>query len=195
MEWKGFDVAANYRIAAADLPLIGGNYGEFNFGVDATYVTTYDYTSFTGVTVEGAGKRNNRVAAVPPTPELKANLRLAWNLNNHQVTIFGRYLDGVDKADDGDPVCSSSPFVINVFFPGLGVTNPCRKTLPSYTTWDLQYSVAIDSLIGDQETVVQVGLINAFDKEAPALVTLGGLETNLYDPRGQTWYIRVKQGF
>jgi hypothetical protein len=31
------------------------------------------------------------------------------------------------------------------------------------------------------------------DKEAPALRTLGGLETWLYDPRRRVWYVRASQ--
>ncbi len=194
MEWKGIDLSVNYAFDAEDIPLIGGDYGIFNVGLDATWVDAYNYTSFTGEEIEGAGFRNNRVAAVPPTPEWKANLRVAWNLGNHQVVAYGRYLDGVGKADDGDPFCTTSPATL-AFFRSLGVTNPCPTELSSYTTWDFQYSYAAPLFFDNGETSIQVGLINAFDKEAEAIVTLGGLETNLYDPRGQTWYVRLRQDF
>jgi iron complex outermembrane receptor protein len=193
MEWKGWDLSANYSFQSNEIPWVGGEYGDFEVGVNATYVSAYDFTSFTGAKVEGAGKRNYRVAAVPSTPEWKANFRFAWHLNNHHVTAYARYLDGIDEVRDGDPFSSTSPGVRG-FFALLGVTNPTPDSLPSYTTWDFQYSVDLEGLIGDGNTNVQVGLLNAFDKEAQPIVTLGGLESQLYDPRGQTWYLRIRQG-
>lgn len=193
MVWEGADLAINYGFDASEIPLIGGDFGRFNVGLDATYIHAYDYTSFTGEEINGAGNRNNRVAAVPPTPRWKGNARFAWNMNNHQVTLFGRYLHGINNVRDGDPFSSPAPGTRG-FFALLGVTNPTPDELPSYTTWDLQYSVSFDSFF-EGETSVQLGVINLGDREPQPLVTLGGLETSLYDPRLRTFYARLRHEF
>jgi iron complex outermembrane recepter protein len=193
MEWRGADLSVNYAFEADEIPFIGGDYGQFNAGFDATYVEAYDFTSFVGNEIKGAGNRNNRVAAVPPTPRWKANARFAWNMNNHQVTVFGRYLHGINNVRDGDPFSSDSP-ATRGFFALLGVTNPTPDELGSYTTWDVQYSTSFDSLF-DGNTSFQLGVINAFDRAPQALVTLGGLETSLYDPRLRTFYARIRHEF
>ena len=193
MEWKGFDTSINYAFDADEIPYIGGDYGQFNIGLDATYIDAYDYTSFTGKEIKGAGNRNYRVAAVPPTPRIKANARLAWSMNNHSVVLYGRYLHGLNNVRDGDPFSSTSPGTRG-FFSLLGVTNPTPDRIASYTTWDLQYSVSLESFF-DGETSVQLGVINAGDREPQPLVTLGGLETSLYDPRLRTFYARLRHTF
>jgi iron complex outermembrane receptor protein len=193
MVWEGFDASINYGFDASEIPFIGGDFGQFNVGLDATYIHAYDYTSFTGEEINGAGNRNNRVAAVPPTPRIKGNARFAWNMNNHQVTLFGRYLHGLNNVRDGDPFSSQAPGTRG-FFALLGVTNPTPDTLASYTTWDLQYSVSFESFF-EGETSVQLGAINLFDREPQPLVTLGGLETSLYDPRLRTLYARLRHEF
>ncbi|MFT4815071.1 MAG: iron complex outermembrane receptor protein [Pseudohongiellaceae bacterium] len=193
MEWRGADMSVNYAFDADEIPFIGGDYGEFNAGLDATYIESYDFTSFTGAEIGGAGSRNNRVSAVPPTPRWKANARFAWNMNNHQVTVFGRYLHSLNDVRDGDPFSSPNP-ATRGFFRLLGVTNPTPDRLASYTTWDIQYSTSFESLF-DGDTSVQLGVLNAFDREPQALVTLGGLETSLYDPRLRTFYARLRHEF
>ncbi len=193
MEWRGADVSVNYGFEASEIPFIGGDYGQFNAGFDATYVEAYDFTSFVGTEIKGAGNRNNRVAAVPPTPRWKANARFAWNMNNHQVTVFGRYLHGINNVRDGDPFSSPAP-ATRGFFALLGVTNPTPDELGSYTTWDVQYSTSFETLF-DGNTSLQLGALNVFDRAPQALVTLGGLETSLYDPRLRTFYARLRHEF
>jgi iron complex outermembrane receptor protein len=193
MEWRGADLSVNYGFDASELPFIGGDYGQFSAGFDATYVEAYDFTSFVGNQIKGAGNRNNRVAAVPPTPRWKANARFAWNMDNHQVTVFGRYLHGLNNVRDGDPFSSPDP-ATRGFFALLGVTNPTPDELGSYTTWDVQYSTSFETLF-DGNTSLQLGALNVFDRAPQALVTLGGLETSLYDPRLRTFYARLRHEF
>jgi iron complex outermembrane receptor protein len=185
MEWAGFDLNVNYFVPWDD-------WGNFDIGVATTYVDKYDYTSFSGETVKGAGNRNNNVAAVPPTPRWKANLRLGWSMGNHRVTIYGRYIDKIRNVREGDPFSSTNP-AVRAFFASLGVTNESLDELKGYMTWDVQYALTLPGLILGGDTNIQIGAINLFDKDAQPLVTLGGLETHLYDPRGQTWYIRINQ--
>ncbi|MCB1647007.1 MAG: TonB-dependent receptor, partial [Pseudomonadales bacterium] len=187
MEWEGFDLSVSY-----DWPT---EWGDFNFGVDSTYTMAYDFTSFDGTKTEGAGKRNNNTAAVPPTPEWKANFRTSWNMDEHQVVLYGRYTSKVDDILDGDPFrsfCEGNAGIAGLF--GINSATHCPSTFDSQITWDLQYSYSTDSLPFDAHATVQLGVINLTDEEAPQLITLGGLETSLYDPRNRIWYARLKVG-
>jgi len=189
MKWEGFDLSVNYSLPT-DL-------GEFQFGFDSTYTLKYDYTSVSGVTTEGAGKRNNNTAAVPPTPELRANIRGSWTRNIHNVTMYVRYMSEVEDVLVGDPFaafCGAAAGAAPLF--GINSDTHCAEKFDSFTTVDLQYTLALDNLFGsNMQTTVQVGAINLFDEEAQPSLTLGGLETFLYDPRNRQWYLRLRVGF
>ncbi len=203
MEWRGFDTTVAYRFDSRDLPFIDGDIGRFSTSITATYVESYEYQATAdGGTVEGAGQRNNATAAVPATPRWRANLRAGWDFDRHSVVLIGRYTHGLnargDANEDGefvdDPFCFDGAATgLSDSQPALGVTNPCRATLPSYTEWDVQYNLNLDGAWGDRATTVTLGLINMFDREPSRLRTLGGLETQLYDPRGRIWYVRLNQ--
>lgn len=188
MEWEGFDLSVNYRLPT--------DMGEFNFGVDSTYTMAYDYTSVSGAVTEGAGKRNNNTAAVPPTPKLRANLRGSWARDIHQVTVYGRYTSEIEEVLVGDPFavfCGSLSGLAPSF--GINSATHCPDQYDAFFTLDAQYSLTLDNLLEGMHTNVQLGVINAFDEEADPHITLGGLETHLYDPRNRMWYARVTVGF
>jgi len=187
MKWKGFDFNLSY-----DWPT---DYGDFNFGVESTYTQTYDYTSFSGVTTEGAGKRNNNTAAVPVTPDLKANFRTSWNMSQHAVTLYGRYTSKIKDVYDGDPFasfCGSNAGIAGLF--GINSGTHCPTDFDATITWDAQYSFSMDDLAFGTRTNIQLGVINLTNEKAPPMITLGGLETSLYDPRNRIWYARFKVG-
>lgn len=189
MEWEGFDASISYLLAT--------NFGEFEFGVDSTYTIAYDYTSVEGAVTRGAGKRNNNVAAVPPTPKLRANFRTAWTYGMHHVTLYGRYLSEVKDVLVGDPFaafCGASSSAAFLF--GINPATHCPSSYDDHLTFDLQYALNVDDLLFDgMNTQFQLGVINLTDEEAPPHITLGGLETHLFDPRDRMWYARLKVGF
>jgi hypothetical protein len=187
MEWRGFDLSVDYGFPTS--------VGEFNVGVDATYTIDYDYTSIDGVLTEGAGKRNNGTAAVPTVPETKANFRFSWARERHAVVLYARYFSKIEGVLDGDPFaafCGSAAGAASLF--GINSDTHCPDEFDSHLTWDIQYNVNLDNLIGETSASLQLGVINLTDEEAPAILTLGGLETGLYDPRNQMWYARLRMG-
>jgi iron complex outermembrane recepter protein len=192
MEWKGFDLSASYRFEGSDLPFVNRDIGQFSVGFTSTYIQNYSFIrSAGGRKFEGAGKRNNGTAAVPPSPRWRANARLSWDLDRHQVVVLARYMHHVNKVDEEDGQCVRPPSAVATL---MGVTNGCPTKFPKYMEWDVQYNLNLDGLVwGDRSTSVSLGLINAFDKEPKAINTLGGLETFLYDPRGRIWYARLTQ--
>jgi iron complex outermembrane recepter protein len=188
IKWRGFDTRVSYRFDGRDLPLVNRDIGMFRVGVEATYVQEYSYIRGLGQgRIEGVGKRNNATGFAPPSPRWQSNLRLGWDMGIHSVVVFGRYHHGI--RNDGEPFAGAAQVVLDL----MEVTNKHRPRLPSHTEWDVQYSINLDGLWGDRRTNLQLGLLNAFNKEAPALRTLGGLETFLYDPRRRVWYVRASQ--
>ncbi len=191
MKWSGFDTNISYRFNSDEIPFVDADFGQFTVGLQATYVDAYDYTAVAnGPEIHGAGKRNNNTAAVPAAPKWRAILRTAWTYDRHNVAIYGRYIDHLNNASAGEGFCAVSAFVLAV----MEVTNPCVNQIGRYITWDMQYDLSLDGLVwGDRRSSVTLGLINAFDTDAKAISTLGGIETATYDPRGRIWYARITQ--
>ncbi|MFU8815060.1 MAG: TonB-dependent receptor domain-containing protein, partial [Pseudomonadales bacterium] len=190
MKWKGWDLGVSYRWDGTDLPFVDREIGSFNFRIDGTYVQSYEFT-LTGLPnetcgnpalgrrppCEAAGSRNDRTSVVPPAPRIRANGQLNWLMGNHGATVFARYIHHVKE----DSVfAAANPPLIN-----------------SRVTYDAQYSYNIAGLIGGDasSTGVTVGCINCFDTRTDPMLTLGGLETFLHDPRGSMWYVRLSQSF
>jgi iron complex outermembrane recepter protein len=189
MEWRGFDVGVGYRFDAARLPFVTRDFGSFNLRFDGTYVESYTF-SLTGLPSErcgvpaknrtppcqAAGNRNDRTGAVPPIPRIRANASLAWMFGNHDARLTTRYTHHVRE---------DSVFV---------ASNPAQ--IDAMTTIDLQYRYAFAGLFGERSnTTLTAGCINCLDEMARPMVTLGGLETFLHDPRGRMWYVRLNQAF
>src|SRR5690606_24209182 len=79
-----------------------GNLGMFNLGLDATYVDSYQYQlTVDRPVVEAVGLQNNLTGAVPPMPEWKGNLNLAWIRGQHSANMTVRYIDSM--VFDADP--------------------------------------------------------------------------------------------
>lgn len=185
MLWQGIDISVKYRWDADEMPWIGGNYGEFSLRLDGTYVDTYEYTltgsptelcGGTGLRppCEGAGARNDRTSVVPPIPRLRTNARLNWNYASHATSLTARYIHHVTE----DSV-----------FRGA---NP--KLINSRVTYDAHYGYTREGLFGaDRDSAITIGCINCFDTLTDPMLTLGGLETFLHDPRGRMFYARISQ--
>lgn len=183
MLWRGLDFTITYHFEGDDIPWIGGDYGSFTTSLTGTYIDTYQYV-LTGLAdeicgdgskppCEGAGNRNDRTGAVPPSPELRMNGKLNWFYGNHNATLIGRYIDSVRN----DAFAWDNETFIDTI-----------------VTWDAQYSYTFDGLLGgDRATKVTIGGVNIFDNLTDPITTLGGLETFLHDPRGAMWYLRINQ--
>lgn len=194
MEWKGFDTRLAYSIDT--------DFGSFRAVLAGTYVDEYIYQlSEETPEVNGAGVRNNGTGVVPATPRIRANFTLGWDYDIHTVVLTSRYNHHVIQ--DGT-TCQLFPSAgsdfgnpTNVFIQnGLKATNGCDEELRSLAIWDLQYSATLEGLIGDDsQTRITLGALNMFDTDAEADASLGGLETQLYEPVGQQLYIRLNHSF
>ncbi|WP_168190420.1 TonB-dependent receptor plug domain-containing protein [Luteithermobacter gelatinilyticus] len=146
-----------------------GTSGTLNFGAEATYVFQYSAVDQAGMEFDGAGSRNfNNFAR--SIPEWRANAHVSWYKDNHAVAFFARYIDSY--LDDQNNV-----------------------TVPSYTTFDAQYSYLLGDADENTGTRLTVGVINIFDKDIPRLDTNAGFDVKVHDPRQRMVYVSVKQNF
>lgn len=182
---NGLDFAMRYDYDAGDI-------GQFVFDAKASWVNKFSVdTTGDGVrNFDGVGSRNFR-NSFAPMPEWRGNVSASWFNDIHFANITVRYIDSY----------------LN--------DNSNNATVASMTTVDLQYSVTLPELIGDNDTTITIGANNVFDVDPPALrrndangnlITreddpIGFIDRPSYDDRvghdirGRILYVRVKQSF
>ena len=97
--------------------------------------------------------------------------------------LTGRYTHHVK-----DDSIFNSPF----FAPNN--TNP--PYIASRTTWDLQYNLRLEHLMGAQGVSnLTIGGFNIFDTLSSPVFGLGGIESLLHDARGRMFYLRLMHDF
>lgn len=142
---------------------------------------------------DGAGSRNfsNNFSTMP---ELRGNAGVTWLMGNHSASLTYRYIDGYKNDQSND------------------------ASIDSWGTIDVQYSLRLPGLIGDNDTVISVGANNLTDEDPPALYrndasgnrlplqnagngVFDGIDRPGYDDRaghdirGRIVYLRFVQGF
>ncbi len=167
LETNGFDLLARYDLDAAG--------GTFAFGVEATFVTTYDLVDPQAGAIDGAGKRNfgNFATSVP---ELRANGFLNWTRDQHNANLFLRFIDSYTD----DQV-------------GFGQGPEAFESIDSQVTVDANYSYRLD--FANFTPIVTVGAINLLDEDPPRVTTNGGYDSKVHDPRGRLWFVKAAVQF
>lgn len=153
-----------------------GAFGYFSTQLSSTYYSKYEYTGFSGVTVDAVGLQNGQTNLAPPLPQWKHNLRAAWALGGHNAAIAAKFSDGV-KFD-----ATVSP----------GATPPDR--ISSYTTFDVRYGYSFDNLAFGKLDFA-LGSSNVTNAKPDRLPIIGGLETRLGDPFGRQYYAELNLSF
>ena len=151
--------------------------GSWRFGLAGTYVMTYDIVDPQAGAVDGAGNRNFTNFATS-VPELRGNLNATWSLGRSSVNAYLRYIDSYDDDQNVDMT--------------TGVTN----SIDSFTAFDLQYNFEFSPILGAETgPVITLGAINLFDEDVPGVVTSGGFDSKVHDPRQRLVYLRVALPF
>ena len=141
--------------------------GTFNFGINMTKLLSLDIVESDGGKIDAVGKRNYYNFA-RSNQDLRGNINLNWQHNSHSAAVNLHYIGSyINDQDEENP------------------------TIESHTTVDMQYSYAFE----DMGLNLTVGLLNAFDKEPPHVLTNFGFDTQTHDPRGRIAYLRFKQSF
>ena len=177
-----YDIQANYGLSLSD-------WGDFRVNLQATYMDSFLYQDKVGGAYqEAVGSTNLQTGTAPSVPELKANLRLGWNLGNHSVSGTLHYVGATDY--DGTNYTS----VIQRF----ANTNPNPSIIggeiKAWTDFDLAYTYRGISLYGG-EMGLSVGSRNLFDRQAQRTPNFAGVFGEQQDPMGRSYYARMTYDF
>ena len=147
--------------------------GEFSYSIKATQLSEF-------LTPENQGGDNfnmvNRVgnfnfdANTHSLPKLRLNSFFSWTINDLKIGINSRYVDGYSN----DRQIPSSAI-------SLGYTNYVK----SFLVHDFSITKLLKFYSGEME--LGIGIINAFDKQAPLLYDAPdfSFDTRVHDPRGR----------
>lgn len=159
VETQGIDFSANYDL---DLDAMG----DLTLGFDSTYVATFDIVAIDGQpAIDGAGSYNSS-NAFKAMPQIRANTRASWKLNNHAVNVSVRYISNYDN----------------------DLTAEENDKIGAFTSVDLKYSYTFESSAGS--TLLNLGVNNLFDKAPPSLGdgVRPGYDATTHDVRGRVLY-------
>jgi len=182
VEISAWDVQANYSYSL-------GNWGDVRVNLQATVIDEFLYKDGVSPTLsDGAGKTNLQTGSAPAVPDVKANLRLGWVLNNHAVTGTVHHLSALDW--DGT---NFGP-TIALF----GNTNPnptiVGGEIKAWTDFDIAYTYRGYEMF-DGEFSFTVGSRNVFDRQAQRTMDFAGVMGELQDPMGRSIYARMVYDF
>jgi hypothetical protein len=174
---KSADFQAIYRFDAADIPLIGADFGDFTLRLGGTYMRDYVLQlNPADAAFSGVGNRNDGTAGIAPLPRWKAQGALSWTHGAHFARLTARYHHHVD-----DLTATG----------GINANANTRGRIPSATYWDLFYSYRWEGLLGDDTTTISLGVQNLFDHLPRPIEDHGGLDSNLDNPFGTMWTLRL----
>ncbi|MEO0882881.1 MAG: TonB-dependent receptor [Pseudomonadota bacterium] len=136
-------------------------WGTFRPSFEGTYIIDYDIIDPTAGEIDGEGSRNfTNIGA--PTPQLRWNAGLTYSNGPFFYNFFARFID--DLEDDQNP----------------------GMTVDDQTRFDMQWGVDLAEWINLTESAVfTVGVTNLTDEEPPLVLTGGGFESRVHDPRGR----------
>jgi len=154
-ETTSYDLRLRYDFEAADVPLIGGEYGTFGTTLNATYYESWRVTPNPAIpdnriNIAGQYGRNEGLQD-GGVPRWKGSVSLRWNLHDHTVRLSGRYTHHMaDLENSGacvSPLANAS----------------CR--IDSWATVDLFYAYRLPGVLGfPGQTTLAVTINNLFDR-------------------------------
>ena len=179
VEVEAIDIAANYRLSTND-------WGNFRFGLQATFIDHFFYQGdATAPIVDGAGRYNDVTGAAPELPEWKANLNIGWSMGNHNINTITRYIDSMPY--DGPQY---------TFLDSLGgfVRPQNMDTVDTWVQVDASYTYRGIEMFGG-EGAFTIGSRNLFDKDPQPSPEFAGVIGGLQDPMGRNIYARFIYDF
>ena len=161
---KGVDVTATYNIDTS--------IGRFNANAAWNHIINYKVELTPGgVVLEGAGNVNfNNLGRSLPRDRVEYGV--GWSSGIHTINALGHYVSGYTNDR-------------------TGITD---TTISPWNTFDLQYVVSLDNLIG-RSTALTLGVINVADRDPPVAQLNLGYDPIVHDPRGRVVYLAINQKF
>ncbi len=166
------------------------DWGRFRVSMDYTHVRQYKLIDIPGLELglndtgkfDAAGTSGNNLH-VRSLPDNKGNLTFTWQRDQHGVTLINRHIGSYQDLSYEQTYETGNDLVRSLV----------RKSIDSYSTWDVQYRYAHDwgnSNLGN--TVFTFGVLDLFDEDIPYRES-GGLnyDATVFDPRGRRIYARA----
>lgn len=165
VETDGVDVTARYSWDTS--------WGSFAANAAWTRVNSYDIQFTPGAaTINGAGSVNfNNLGRSLPIDRVEGGL--TWSTGPHQLVALAHYVSSYSNDR-------------------TGITD---TNIDSQTTFDLQYNVTLDGLVGSAPTKLSIGVINVADEDPPIAQINLGFDPIVHDPRGRVLYMSINQSF
>ncbi|HIM34491.1 MAG TPA: hypothetical protein EYM33_03080 [Pseudomonadales bacterium] len=213
-----------YRVDAADIPYIGGDYGTFEVGISATqmlelYLMRYAADSghtFAGIEVDGVGNRNNGAhwfgtyslyQPLPVSPEWRVNGTLRWFRDNHTAQMTVRWHDSVTDVDAAWDEVKHIPGALPTEHNGISSAdipeseacadqdrNPYCE-ISERTYVDFSYTYTAPDLGGFGYVSLNLAARNIFDSMPDPIPSGAGYEPYLDNIMGRTAFARLTVGF
>jgi iron complex outermembrane receptor protein len=162
-------------------------YGDFNYSIKAThfseFLTPEDYISggmvAGSIMVNRAGKFNYD-ANTHSLPKLRLNTFLSWTIDDLVMVMNTRYVEGYSNERQ---------------IPSSAITLGYTDYVKSFLVHDFSIKKYFNFLSGQME--IGIGIINAFDKQAPLLYDAPdfSFDTRVHDPRGRLINITAEFNF
>ncbi len=180
---KAWDTSLAYSFSFDDIGLSG--WGNINMLLNATLVDSYRFQLQSDAPeLEAVGNQNNDYGAVPPIPEIRANLRVNWTLGQHSISATGRYVDEL--------VFDANEFSFQQFFPGNEWVS--TDIIRDWSQLDMFYSYRDLNALGGSFNF-SVGARNVFDRMPQKTGMIAGVVASMQDPLGRVLYARVNYNF
>jgi len=148
--------------------------GNFNVSLMHTYIDEWVMVDTIYVWEEGFNFAGN-YRWLNALPRNRANLNVNWDRGAHgaaaNIHYTGHYQNFTNVWEDGEE--TDTPW-----------------TIPSHTTFDLQYHYTFASL---RNAVLRIGCLNCADEDPP--LTFYSFPEPFHDGRGRFWYLRWQQPF
>ena len=159
-------------------------YGDFNFSLKATQLSKfltpgYRDEDMNSTMINRVGKFNYD-AHTHSLPKLRLNTFFSWTINNLMIGINTRYVEGYSNKRQ---------------IPSSAISLGYSNYVKSFLVHD--FSIKKTYQFSFSEMEIGIGIINAFDKEAPLLYDAPdfSFDTRVHDPRGRLINITAEFNF
>lgn len=154
-ESTSYDLRVRYDFDAADVPLIGGEYGAFSTTLEATHYVSWRLTpnpAIPGDRIDIAGQYGrNEALQDGGVPRWKGRVSLRWYMNDHTLRATGRYTHHMADLENSGACVSA---LLNA---------SCR--IDSWVTYDLFYAYRVLNVLPvPGETTLAVTINNLLDR-------------------------------
>lgn len=143
IETDGLDFNLNYAFE--------GLGGFWDLNMDASYVLNYDVGAFQGNEAFDAVGRQNAATFVRPIQQVKGNVSINYNVENHNLRLGAAYID--DYIDNATDVLKGTPFADTAY----------ERTVESNTVYNLYYTYSLRN----GGSSISASVVNLTDEDAP----------------------------